>query len=67
MVIGEEAGSAALLLASMRVTENESLLECRDLNEPRTLSKVDEVIILCSHHACQQQVLCHHFLLPQVV
>ena len=43
MVIGEEAQSAALLLASMRVTETESLLECSDSDEPRTLSKVDQV------------------------
>ena len=51
MVIGEEAGSAALLLASMRVAETELLLECRDPNEPRTLSKVYQVglmIIPCA-------------------
>ena len=49
MVTGEEAGSAALLLSGMRVTE--SLLECRDPNEARTLSKVDQVglmIIPCA-------------------
>ena len=40
MVIGEEARNAALLLASIRVTETESLLECRNPNEPGTLSKV---------------------------
>ena len=39
----EEAGRTALLLASMRVTETESLLECRYPNKPRTLSKVDQV------------------------
>ena len=40
-MINEEAENAALLLASMKVTE--SLLECRDPTEPRTLSKVDQV------------------------
>ena len=51
MVIGEKARSPSLLLASMRVAETESLLECRDPNEPRTLSKVDQVglmIIPCA-------------------
>ena len=67
MVIGEEAGSAASLPASMRVTETESLLECRDPNEPRTLSKFDQVGLSGVHDAGQQQVLCPHFLLPHVV
>ena len=69
MVISEEAGSTALLLASIGVTETESLLECHGPNEPRTLSKVDQVglMIICEYDACQQQVLCRHFLLPHVV
>ena len=51
MVISEEAGSTALLLAGMRARETESLLECHDPNEPRMLSKVDQVglmIIPCA-------------------
>ena len=43
MVIGEEARSAALLLASMRVTETESLSECR---EPKNRQQ-SENIVLC--------------------
>ena len=48
MAISKEARSTALLLASMRVTETESLLECRDPNEPRTLSKIDQVRLMIS-------------------
>ena len=51
MVISEEDRSTALLLASMRVTETQSLLEYRDPKEPRTLSKVDQaglMIIPCA-------------------
>ena len=50
-MISEEARSTALLLASMKVTETESLLEFCDPNEPRTLSNVDQVgltIIPCA-------------------
>ena len=50
-MIGEAARSAASLLASMRVTKTESLLKCRDPNEPKMLSKVNQaglIIIPCA-------------------
>ena len=52
MVIGEEAGSATSFLASMRVTESESLFEYRNINEPRTLSKVNQVGLIALAENC---------------
>ena len=47
-MIGKEAGNAASLLASMRGTETELLLKCRNPDEPRTLSKVNQVGLILS-------------------